>query len=186
MHFLRHLAAFAAAAVTLAGANSVTFVNQDSTQRTIVFTPSAGQSSIKSVVIAGNKQSKVSFPHGWIGNAYSVSKGAADVPGMLAELTFQGWNGLTYYDVSAIVNPNDKDGVKQLYPASEKSASHKKLVSGCEVFPCSTAYYHPQDVQTVTSSETDFICTLGTPSKAKASRDVEIERVERKYVLGQF
>lgn len=83
MRFSQQLTGFAAA--TLASANSITFVNQDATQRTIVFTSSAGLPQINSVVIAGFDQTKVDFPEGWIGNAYSVSEGAPNVPGMLAE-----------------------------------------------------------------------------------------------------
>ncbi len=59
--------------------------------------------------------------------------------------------GLTYFDVSAIVNPSDLEGVKELYPASEKEAKEKVSMSGCSLFPCATVYYHPDDVQTVTS-----------------------------------
>ncbi|KAJ8106089.1 hypothetical protein ONZ43_g7180 [Nemania bipapillata] len=186
MRFSHQLSAFAAAAATLASANSITFVNQDATQRTIVFTANAGLQQIDSVVIAGFAETKVEFPQGWIGNAYSVSKGAANVVGMLAEVTFQGWNGFTYFDVSAIVNPNDHDGVKQMYPASEKNAKTKAEISGCALFPCPKVYYHPDDVQTVTSTEEDFICTLGNPPSTSVTRDVEVELVARKFVLGKF
>lgn len=85
MQFSKQLITLAATAVTLASANSITFTNQDATQRTIVFTPSAGLQQLDSVVIAGFDDAKVEFPNGWIGNAYSVSEGAPNVPGMLAE-----------------------------------------------------------------------------------------------------
>ncbi len=85
MRFSQQLTAFAATAATLASANSITFVNQDATQRTVVFTASAGLPSIDSVVIAGFDQAKVDVPDSWIGNAYSVSEGAPNVVGMLAE-----------------------------------------------------------------------------------------------------
>ncbi|TGJ81233.1 hypothetical protein E0Z10_g7547 [Xylaria hypoxylon] len=186
MHFSQQLIAFAATAATLASANSVTFVSQDATQRTIIFTPSAGLQQIESIVIAGYDKVKVDLPEAWIGNAYSVSEGAANVVGMLAEFTFQGWSGLTYFDVSAIVNPNDHEGVKELYPASEQDTEVKVSVSGCTVFPCPTVYYHPDDVQTVTSLETDYICTLGNPPAGEVARDVGVELVARKYVLGKF
>ncbi|KAI1746012.1 hypothetical protein F4680DRAFT_442282 [Xylaria scruposa] len=185
MRFSQQLTALAAAA-TLASANSITFVNQDATQRTIVFTANAGLQHIEPVVIAGLDQAKVNFPDGWIGNAYSVSDGAPNVPGMLAEVTFQGWQGLTYFDVSAIVNPNDHDGVKELFPTSEQSVKEKQLISGCAVFPCSKAYYHPDDVQTVTTPAEDLICTLGNPPSNVVTRDVEVELVARKFVLGKF
>lgn len=186
MQFSKQLITLAATAVTLASANSITFTNQDATQRTIVFTPSAGLQQLDSVVIAGFDDAKVEFPNGWIGNAYSVSEGAPNVPGMLAEVTFQGWNGLTYFDVSAIVNPNDHEGVKEMYPVSEMEAKEKVKISGCSLFPCAKAYYHPDDIQTVTSPEEDFICTLGNPPQTVVSRDVETELVARKFVLGKF
>ncbi|KAI8630340.1 hypothetical protein F5Y19DRAFT_60509 [Xylariaceae sp. FL1651] len=186
MRFFTRFTAFAATAVALASANSITFVNQDATQRTIIFTANAGLQAIEPVVIAGNDQAKVDFPESWIGNAYSVSDGAPNVPGMLAEVTFQGWMGLTYFDVSAIVNPNDLNGVKELFPASEKAVQEKVAVSGCALFPCPKVYYHPDDIQTVTSLETDLICTLGNPPETVVSREVETELVSRKFVLGKF
>jgi hypothetical protein len=85
MRFSQLTAFAAAAAATLASANSITFVNQDATQRTIVFTPSAGIQQIDPVIIAGFGEAKVDFPESWIGNAYSVSEGEENVPGMLAE-----------------------------------------------------------------------------------------------------
>ncbi|KAI1425936.1 hypothetical protein F5Y12DRAFT_327534 [Xylaria sp. FL1777] len=186
MRFSQQLVAFAATAASLASANSITFINQDAAQRTIYFTASAGLQQIDPVVIAGFNQAKVNIPNAWIGNAYSVSEGSPNVVGMLAEVTFQGWMGLTYFDVSAIVNPNDHKGVKELYPASEKAAKQKTVVSGCKLFPCPKVYYHPDDVQTVTSLETDLICTLGNPPTTHVTRDVEIELVARKYVLGKM
>ncbi|KAI1214687.1 uncharacterized protein F4807DRAFT_6070 [Annulohypoxylon truncatum] len=186
MRFFTQIAAFAAAAATLASANSVTFVNQDDTTRQIYFTPSAGSPTIDSVTVAGNQQTKVNIPTSWIGNAYSVSEGKPNVPGMLAEFTFQGWNDITYFDVSAIVNPSDTVGVKQIFPASEMQNTPKTLVSGCLLFPCATAYYAPDDVQTVTTKETDLVVTLGNAANV-ASRDIEPGTlVPRHYVLGKL
>jgi hypothetical protein len=88
--------------------------------------------------------------------------------------------------VSAIVNPSDLNGVKELYPVSESAAKEKTAVSGCTLFPCAKVYYHPDDVQTVTSLETDLICTLGNPPDNNVAREVEVELVARKYVLGKF
>ncbi|KAI1444863.1 hypothetical protein F5Y02DRAFT_388647 [Annulohypoxylon stygium] len=186
MRFFTQIAAFAATAATLVSANSVTFVNQDSTSRQIIFTPSAGSPAIKTITVGGNKQAKVNIPTSWIGNAYSVSQGKPNVPGMLAEFTFQGWNDFTYFDVSAIVNPHDTVGVKQIFPASEMKNSPKKLVSGCLSFPCGTAYYAPDDIQTVTTKETDLVVTLGNTGSV-SSRDVkEGALVPRHYVLGKL
>ncbi|KAI0205188.1 hypothetical protein F4808DRAFT_276651 [Astrocystis sublimbata] len=184
MRFSQQLTALAAA--TLASANSITFVNQDATQRTLIFTPNAGLPQIEPVVVAGNDQTKVDFPEGWIGNAYSVSDGAPNVPGMLAEVTFQGWGGLTYFDVSAIVNPNDHDGVKEMFPTVEQDLLQKVTLSGCSIFPCDKAYYHPDDIQTVTTLESDITCTLGNPPNNAVARDAKTELVARKFVLGKF
>ncbi|OTB06076.1 hypothetical protein M426DRAFT_21196 [Hypoxylon sp. CI-4A] len=186
MRFFTQIAAFAAAAATVASAtNSITFVNQDGTNRKIVFTPSGGYQSVDSITVSGNSQSKVDIPASWVGNAYSISEGSDDVPGMLAEVTFQGWNDFTYFDVSAIVNPSDTVGVKQIFPASELAAEVKSLVSGCILFPCATAYYAPEDVQTVTTTETDLIVTLGNANNI-TSRDTEPKYVPRHYVLGKL
>ncbi|KAI1103276.1 hypothetical protein F4804DRAFT_333477 [Jackrogersella minutella] len=186
MRFFTQIAAFAAAAATLASANTVKFINQDDTTRKIVFTPSAGYPAVASVTIQGNQPKTVDIPDSWVGNAYSVSEGAPDVPGMLAEFTFQGWSDLTYYDVSAIVNPADTVGVKQIFPASQLEATPKTLASGCLLFPCATAYYAPQDVQTVTTTETDLIVTLGNAANV-ASREVQPGTlVPRHYVLGKL
>ncbi|KAH9904682.1 DNase1 protein [Xylariomycetidae sp. FL2044] len=190
MQFSQLAALIVAAASAVSATNTMTFVNQDSTNRKIIFTPNAGLAEIDSVDVAGNDQVEVEIPQGWIGNAYSVSEGAEDVVGMLAEVTFQGWNDLTYYDVSAIVNPADKDGVKQMYPATEITSKVKASFSGCLVFPCSTAYYVWDDVQTASTSETDLIVTLGSSSnETLVSRDDDVHLeglVTRNYVLGKL
>jgi hypothetical protein len=186
MMFIAKLAALAVAAATAVSAtNTIQFVNQDSTTRSIIFTPSSGHAAVSTVEIAGLATKTVTIPTSWIGNWYSVSKGASNTVGMLGEVTFQGWGGITYFDVSAIVNAADHVGVKQIYPASEASASTKSKISGCTSFPCNTAYYLADDVQTVTTTETALVCTLGTASSGKRAEEGS-ELVARKYVLGQF
>lgn len=104
----------------------------------------------------GNSVAQKNFPFGWSGNWYSVSEGAADVPGMLGEVTFDGYDGATYFDVSAIVNSNDNQGVKQLFPAGIN-----KPISGCQSFPCANVYRKADDLQTVSTYSKDLICLLG-------------------------
>src|SRR5690606_1756886 len=106
--------------------------------------------------VAGYAEEKATFPDGWEGNWYAVCEGKEDSPGMLGEVAFGGYSGETYFDVSAIVNPDDNNGVKQLWPAESKEPK-----SGCETFPCDTVYINPDDVQTKSTKETDLICTLG-------------------------
>ncbi|KAI1084160.1 DNase1 protein [Whalleya microplaca] len=186
MRFFSQIAAFGVAAATLAHANSITFINQDDTTRKVVFTPSIGHEQIDSFDIKGNDEVKIDIPTSWIGNAYSVSEGAQDTPGMLAEVTFQGWNDLTYFDVSAIVNAADHDGVKEMFPLKDLEGDSKSAISGCAVFPCAKAYYHPDDIQTVSTPETDLVCTLGTASDLSTRQDVEPKMFPRNYVLGKL
>ncbi|TDZ26783.1 hypothetical protein C8034_v004891 [Colletotrichum sidae] len=180
------LLAFLGAAAT-AAANSVTFDSLDSTDRTIYFVPTAGKQEIDSVSVPAGKQIKVEFPQSWIGNWYAVSAGAEKTTGMLGEVTFQGWNGMTYFDVSAIVNPNDVHGVKKMWPASAKTPT-----SGCDLYSCPEAYYLWDDVQTKVTEETDLFCSLGenglTSLIGKREDGVEepeeAPAVKRAFVLG--
>ncbi|KAH8888898.1 hypothetical protein GQ53DRAFT_826095 [Thozetella sp. PMI_491] len=196
MQFLK-LATFLSAAAMAAAANTVTFVSQDSTERTIYFTANPGSSAISTIVVPGKATVTVSIPHAWQGNWYAVSKGATNVPGMLGEVAFNSWGGITFYDVSAIVNPNDKNGVKKLYPAStpKTSLSSTTLTSGCDLFPCNNAYYLPDDVQTKTTQETDLICTLGSASstsarspapEADAAEEATAPVFTREWVMGKW
>lgn len=149
---------------TQAVANSVEFVNQDSTTRTIYFTPQAGQASVDSLTVDGLGSGKATFPDSWIGNFYAVEEGAENTPGMLGEVSFAGYGTtLAWFDVSAIVNPNDNSNVKMIYPATGNTP-----VSGCQTFPCDNAYNTWDDVETQASPEADLICLIGNlSSKSK-------------------
>lgn len=174
------LAAFVAAAATMVSANSIKFLNQDGTQRTVYFTPAAGMATIDCVTIPGHNNATVEFPTGWIGNAHAVEEGQENTGrGMLAEVAFDGWLGKTYFDVSAIVVPDDHSNVKMMYPATDSS-----ITSGCEHWPCNNAYYLSDDVQTKVTEEKDLITTLG--NAPVVARDVHAEVVARSYVLGQM
>ncbi|KAK2626597.1 hypothetical protein QTJ16_003772 [Diplocarpon rosae] len=162
MQFVLTLVAAAAALASVAGAGTVHFVNQDSTQRTIHFGPSVGMDAIPELVVPGAGTANQTFPVGWIGNWYSVSHGAENVPGMLGEVTFDGFAGASYFDVSAIVNPNDQDGVKMIFPLH---ASHP--VSGCQTFPCDNAYNKWDDIATLSTDGSELVCLLGTVSNER-------------------
>ena len=145
-----------------ASANRVQCINQDSTVRHIVFTPTAGLQRIPYPVPPGFGSAFQSFPTGWIGNwyvdplphftpiqtltnppsRYSYNAGTPAVPGMVGEVTFDGWNGVTFFDVSAIVNPADKVGVMVIYPLGATTP-----ISGCNnQGACQNQYNHPNDV----------------------------------------
>lgn len=161
------------AATALAG--SVHFINQDNTERTIVFTQNLGLEAIPSLTIPGSGTANQSFPTGWIGNWYSVSKGAADVPGMLGEVRFDGFAGATYFDVSAIVNPDDNEGVKQIFPLHSNTP-----VSGCQTFPCTNAYNKWDDVATQATDSGDLVCLLGNLSNER--RRGLVAKMSREFV----
>ncbi|CAK7263230.1 hypothetical protein SEPCBS119000_000391 [Sporothrix epigloea] len=169
MFSLRNAAAALAFAASVHAQNIITFIGTDPIDRTVYFTPSAGMTAPQPVTVPGFGRIDVEFVTGFIGNAYAVAEGAASAPGMLAEVNFQGWGGMTYFDVSAIVNPNDTDNVRLMYPADAPSTP----ISGCDPFPCNNAYYLPDDVQTKTTEQTKLIVTLGSgKGKSPAKRDI--------------
>ncbi|CAP73703.1 uncharacterized protein PODANS_2_10640 [Podospora anserina S mat+] len=134
----------------------VTFINQDNKHRTIVFTPSVPHKEIKPLRVPAHQEVTQPFPHGWIGNWWSVTDGKPWIPGMLGEVTFNGYMGLTFFDVSAIANDRDTSGVKMMWP--RKSAS---VTSGCDVFSCGNEYTYPDEVQTKATDEDHLMCSLG-------------------------
>jgi len=158
MQFLFAVAALA----SVVAANTVSFVNQDSTTRTIYFTPSPGSAEVDSLVVDGDSSASAEFATGWVGNFYSVSEGAENVPGMLGELTWNAAYDLNWFDVSAIVNPNDTNGVKEIFPANSNTPT-----SGCQTFPCDNAYNAPDDVQTKSTTESDLVCLIGNLSNER-------------------
>jgi len=163
MQFLSTVFLAASALASLAAAqNTLYFTNQDSTTRTIYFTAQAGLEEIAPLVVEGLATQVQSIPENWIGNCYSVSEGAPNVPGMLAEFSFNGYGGATYFDVSAIVNPNDANGIKEVFPKDSNTP-----LSGCQTFPCSNAYNQWDDVATLSSTDTNFVVLLGTLSNER-------------------
>jgi hypothetical protein len=162
---MRFSTLFVAAFAALTSANTVEFINQDSLTRTVYFTAQEGLAAVNSITLVGKANATVTIPTGWIGNWYSVTEGKAVVPGMLGEVRFDGWNGLTYYDISAIVAPQDNNGVKILYPKTALTP-----ISGCQTFPCANAYNLPDDIQTQATMEKDLVCLLGTKTAGTTRR----------------
>jgi len=195
MQFINTILALA----TLTSAtNMVHFFNQDSTSRNLVFTSEADLNlpPMPILTIPGLSAANVTFADNFIGNFYSFSNGSDNVPGMLGELRFQGYKGLTFFDVSSIVNAGDKDGVKQLYPLGMNITEPTTPVSGCNTMTkCLTQYNAPDDIATQATLETHLVCLLGnanttdtdpTPTRrrhASARRNVEL--YPRMYVTGE-
>jgi len=176
MQFFSTVLLAASALATLAAADNVLhFVNQDSTTRTVVFTAQAGLEEIPDLVIEGLGTANQTMPDSWIGNLFSVNEGAATVPGMLAEFRFNGFAGATYFDVSAIVNPGDTEGVKMVFPKNSNTP-----VSGCQTFPCSNAYNKWDDVATLSTDDSELIILLGNLSSER--RRGLVARMPREFV----
>ncbi|KAK3685973.1 hypothetical protein B0T22DRAFT_482889 [Podospora appendiculata] len=152
------------AASVVSAANTIQFTNQDDIPRRIIFTTNPGHRKPADLYVSARSQVTQKVDHGWQGNLYAIPQGAPDKAGMLAEFTFNGFEGQTFFDVSAIVNPYDHNNVKQIWPVKEPDN-----ISGCNPFPCDRAYYAPNDQQTRTTWENDFIVTLGTPDNFRAS-----------------
>jgi hypothetical protein len=176
MQFFSTVLFAASALASLAAAENVLhFVNQDSTQRTIVFTAQEGLEEIPNLVIDGLATANQTIPDSWIGNLFSVSEGAPFVPGMLAEFSFNGFAGATYFDVSAIVNPDDTQGVKMVFPKNSNTP-----VSGCQTFPCSNAYNKWDDVATLSTDDSELVVLLGNLSSER--RRGLVARMPREFV----
>lgn len=136
--------------------NTITFVNQDAQNRTIIFTSNPGMETPPNLEVGSYETQTATMCKGWVGNFYAINQGAEVIPGMLGEIAFNGWLDLTYFDISAIVNPKDTSGVKQLFPSLTNTPA-----AGCQDFPCDLAYNKWNDIMTMTSPETDFICLIG-------------------------
>jgi len=188
MKSFTQIAFFLASIASVVATNIVYFQPLDNITRTVYFTSSPGSANLEPVTVTGEEEEvPVEFPHRWQGNWYAVQDGAEDKPGMLGEILFNGWLDMTYYDISAIVDPNDVDNVRELYPKGAYIPA-----SGCESFPCDNCYYLPDDVQTKVTDETELICTLGTNGLTGLSKHTDSSKreehpaVSRNYVMGKF
>jgi len=97
---------------------------------------------------------------------FSINDGDAIIPGMLAEFTFNAWQGITFFDVSAIVDPNDHHGVKEIFPKNANTP-----MSGCQAFPCDNCYnVWNDDWATLSSLEADYVVLIGDLGEEKIRR----------------
>ncbi|EFX02803.1 DNAse1 protein [Grosmannia clavigera kw1407] len=164
-------------AAVSAATNIVTFKSLDNVDRTVYITANAGIQGHDPVTVSAGTSVDVELVDGFVGNAYAIHSGSSNNVGMLAEFNFQGWNDLTYFDVSAIINSADVDNVSEMYPYGESSSP----VSGCTSWPCNNAYYHADDVQTKSTSQTHLIVTLSKNNYAAISKR-ETESVGRRFL----
>ncbi len=174
--------AVAAALAAIVAANTVDMVSQDSAGRTVYFVPQEGSPEIPSLRLDGGETVTAEFPDRWIGNFYAVRDEAdrddtdgVDGNGMLGEVRFDGSDGLNFFDVSAIVAPDDAHNVKVMYPKNEKSPT-----SGCQNYDteCPNAYNYSDDIQTKSSEENEFVCLIGDleATKRRHAREIFTKR----------
>ncbi|KAF7959231.1 hypothetical protein EAE96_002746 [Botrytis aclada] len=141
--------------------NTLQFISQDTNERTVFFTPNAGSAELPSFFVPARSvdtNAVVHLPQGWSGSFKAVLSGEnPDVPKVTGEITFQGWQGATYYTVSAVQNCCDNSGIRYL------AAEYSGPTSGCiqAPFPCTESYSRPGDIQVKSSPDVDFICILG-------------------------
>jgi len=186
MQFMNTILFAATALASLAtAANTVQFVNQDNTVRHIVFTAQdvSEATKIDDLVVTGLGTADQVFPTGWIGNWYSYNEGQHHELGMLGEVRFDGWNGLVYFDVSAIVNSTDTEGVKMLYPKGQSPASSSTAVSGCQTAICANRYNVWDDVATKSTTSTELVCLLGNLATPERRRSAKV--YPRSFVTGE-
>ncbi|KAK4159370.1 hypothetical protein QBC43DRAFT_327360 [Cladorrhinum sp. PSN259] len=159
------------AASMAVNAAKVTFINQDDVPRTLIFTPSVanGHPYLPDLNVAPYQTVSMDFPWDWEGNWYAITQGAPRETGMLGEVKFAGFDGITFFDVSGIVNAEDHHNVKKMYPAHSKEPQ-----SGCDVFWCANVYWHSEDKQTQATRENHLITTLGDrpQDRLDASRSI--------------
>lgn len=154
-----------AALLTVVSANSVQVNNLDFHQPyELCWVPNAGQPAIHTPVLEPRTSQYVRLPYSWAGAIHAIYSGggeaACDRHAVIAELTFQGFEGKTWYDVSAVDNLNDNTAVHYLYP----EFCNDGPVSGCDTFPCSNSYYKdglPADDQGHATTCLDLVLAFG-------------------------
>lgn len=171
MFFSKAFAAVVIAA-TAVTANTVTFQNLDAVAKTIYFTGNENMKPVgsSSITLAPHGKTTWTAGQGWIGNFYSVNAGAANIPGMLGEVNFADAN-VVWYDVSAIVDPNDNAGVKKLW------AGNGDPVSGCDSYKsrCNNAYNLPDDIQTKSTRQTrNLFCSVGNGVSSVSAKETYV------------
>lgn len=142
--------------------NLLYFVPHDSIARTIRFIPNPGSDKMDDVKAPAGEKLLLEVPNKWSGMFRTFVENPTR-EGVIGEVTFQGWLGLTWYDVSAIDHHYDSTGIHRIYPANRPNDPR----SGCMKMPCDGVYLNPDDKQTKSTEGTDLVVEMGVPPSEK-------------------
>ncbi|TGO38389.1 hypothetical protein BHYA_0076g00400 [Botrytis hyacinthi] len=157
------------ATTTLAGStiprntvrNTIEFIAYDNEDRIISFTSHVQCEDIEDIHHKGGENFTIEIPLNWGGTVMAKKYGAVHpIHRIQAEFQWQGFEGKTHYDASAITNHTDNSGIRFIYPAGQGNVYEAR--SGCTVYPCDNAYLQPDDVQTKVTRQTDMVIEIGT------------------------
>ncbi|KAF5873226.1 putative dnase1 protein [Botrytis fragariae] len=140
--------------------NTIHFISFDDVDRIIAFTSHAHCEDIEDIHHKGGENFTIEMPQNW-GGTVMAKKYDAVVPihRVQAEIQWQGFEGKTHYDASAITNHTDNSGIRFIYPAGQGDVYETR--SGCTVYPCDNAYLQPDDEQTKVTYQTDMVIEIG-------------------------
>lgn len=169
--------------VTGSAGGQVDWISQDAINRVIHCTPSPGHVALPDISLPAGQTVTQSHPQGWKGMCWGVMEGGFNKGfGMLAEFTWNGFEDKTYFDVSAIDDPNDLDNIKMMMPAQGSTP-----VSGCQniaVGTCKNMYVEPEDTQTQVTPEKHLLVLVGNLNGgAPASRIKRRGPFKRSYAV---
>ncbi|APA14961.1 hypothetical protein SS1G_13705 [Sclerotinia sclerotiorum 1980 UF-70] len=153
--------------------HTLTFQNLFPTTRLLIFTPNPNSYSIPAQSIEPSQHLNLSIPN-WAVNFKAVDPKLynLDHPGpeqyILGEVCFACWQDITFFDVKAIWNCCDNEGVHWMwgfdydgdYEGSREGFGESE-VSGCKKFPCGEVYNESDDVQTKTTTKDAIWVVLG-------------------------
>ncbi|ESZ93535.1 SchS21 protein [Sclerotinia borealis F-4128] len=160
--------------------HTLSFQNLFPEPRLLIFTPTPSSYIIPPQLIAPSQILSLSTPH-WNGNfkAVNASTYNAENPGLenhiWGEVCFACWQDITFFDVSAIWNCCDNEGVHWMWGYDYdgdvdvegdgegiREGVREGEVSGCETFPCKTVYNKSGDMQTKTTTKNAIWVVLGS------------------------
>jgi hypothetical protein len=141
--------------LTSVSANSISFYSWDIVDQYLCSTQPAGYQDFSGLVVhphSGDNQLIIYPPANWEGAIHTVyADESCDDPHIVAEFRFQGFNGYTYYDISAVDNCCDQVSVHWVQPKYSLTPW-----SGCVTFPCDGSYTKPGDIETKSTPDIDM------------------------------